>query len=289
LGQEYFADGCTAFVTFVEYPASSNLVIISSKSMDFKAPIPILGELEITASSSVALKYGDAGAFGAFKDLGLMTFFFTNIDSFGCWLCDGCRAPEGGASETWSTSPEFWALLTALCPLPTDADRVGEGGGWGEAGRGLGATSDSVAGTESIVGFEPPDLALPEDFCDMDLSRCPLVTSAAENELLGLSDFAPGIFERNPRNERDDSLVSDLLNEGYDCNVSLPDLSREVDDAFLGVLEPSLDFEGCWPILPSTAGRSDHNGWIIGRVRRSAVGIWLLCIAFHSQATKERR
>ena len=47
-----------------------------------------------------------------------------------------------------------------------------------------------------------------------DLSRFPLVTSFAEKEFLGLSDFAPGIFDRNPRNERVDSLVSDLPKEG---------------------------------------------------------------------------
>ncbi len=162
---------------------------------------------------------------------------------------------------------------------------MGEGGGWGEPGRGLGATSDSVAGTESTVGLEPPDLALPEDFCDMDLSRSPLVTSAAENELLGLSDFAPGILERKPRNERDDSLVSDLLNEGYDCNVSLPDLSRDVDEAFLGVLEPSLDFEGCWPILPS----ADRKSWVVDRRRRDAIGECFLCIALLSQRFEECR
>lgn len=161
--------------------------------------------------------------------------------------------PEGGASETWSTSPELCALLTALCPLPTDAESVGERGGWGDPDRGLGASSDSVAGTESTVGFELPDFPLPDDFCDIDLSRCPLVTSAAEKELLGLSDLDPGIFDRKPRNEREDSLVSDLLKEGYDCNVSPPDLSMDVEEAFLGVLEPSLDFEGCWPILSANA------------------------------------
>ena len=67
------------------------------------------------------------------------------------------------------------------------------------------------------MGFDPADLELPEDFCDAlvsDLSKIPLVTSLAENEFLGLSVFAPGIFERRPRNEREDSFVSDLLNEG---------------------------------------------------------------------------
>ena len=109
-------------------------------------------------------------------------------------------------------------MLTALWPLPTEADRVGDGGGCGDPGRGLGDTSPSAAeGTGSGVGFVPPDLALDPDFTDAlvsDLSKVPLGTSDCENEFLGLSDFWPGIFDRNPRKEREDSLVSDLLKEG---------------------------------------------------------------------------
>lgn len=109
-------------------------------------------------------------------------------------------------------------MLTALCPLPTEADIVGEGGGCGDPGREVGVPSSSSVGeTGSNMGLEPPDLALAPDFADplvSDLSRFPLVTSFWENELLGLSDLAPGIFDRNPRNEREDSLVSDLLKEG---------------------------------------------------------------------------
>ncbi len=74
----------TALVTFVEYPASSNRVIISSRSMGFGAPMPSRGELEMIVSSSVALRYGDAGILGAFRDLGLIASFFIKIDSFGC-------------------------------------------------------------------------------------------------------------------------------------------------------------------------------------------------------------
>lgn len=84
--------------------------------------------------------------------------------------------PEGGASETWSTSPCCCALLTALCPLPTDADRVGDGGGWGDPGCGLGAAESpsTTGGTGSGSGFEPPDFALAPDFADplvSDFSR----------------------------------------------------------------------------------------------------------------------
>ena len=95
---------------------------------------------------------------------------------------------------------------------------MGEGGGRGEPGRELGVSSPSVGGgTGSLIGFDPPDLALDPDFVDplvSALSKVPLVTSACEKEFLGLSDFCPGIFDRNPRKEREDSLVSDLLNEG---------------------------------------------------------------------------
>ena len=74
-----------------------------------------------------------------------------------------------------------------------------------------------MAATGSMVGFDPADFSLAEDFCDAlvsDLARVALDTSLAENEFLGLSLLAPGIFDLSPRNDREDSLVSDLLNEG---------------------------------------------------------------------------
>lgn len=54
-------------------------------------------------------------------------------------------------------------------------------------------------------------------------------------EFRGLSVFPePGILDRRVLNERDDSLVSDLLKEGYDCKPSprsppgpAPDLEDE--------------------------------------------------------------
>ena len=48
------------------------------------------------------------------------------------------------------------------------------------------------------------------------LPSAALLLSGCEKEDRGLSDFdAPGIFERmEPRNEREDSFVSDLLKEG---------------------------------------------------------------------------
>lgn len=171
-----------------------------------------------------------------------MTFFLTRIDSLGCWPCTGCGlSPEGGASETWSTSPCCCAFPTALCPFPTDAESVGDGGGLGDpdlVGVAASLSSDGVTGSGVGLPFLPFELA--EDLFDSARSRFP--PSFAEIEFLGLSDLAPGIFDRSPRKEREDSLVSDLPKEGYDWSPSPPDLSSDVDEALLGVPVP---FEGC--------------------------------------------
>ncbi len=48
-----------------------------------------------------------------------------------------------------------------------------------------------------------------------------------ETDPLGLSDFpAPGIMDLRPRNDRDDSLVSDFPREGYESRFG-PGTSRE--------------------------------------------------------------
>ena len=97
----------TALVTFAEYPASNKRLIISSRSIDRSAPMPIAGEL--LNPPSTALDGGAAVTFG------LTAFsFLTSMESFGCWLCDECSVPPGGASETWSTSPERRAVSTPL-------------------------------------------------------------------------------------------------------------------------------------------------------------------------------
>lgn len=55
-------------------------------------------------------------------------------------------------------------------------------------------------------------------------------------EFLGLSTLPlPGILDRNPRKERVESLVSDLLNEGYDERAS-PE-----GEPFLDEAPPSLE------------------------------------------------
>ena len=67
----------TALVTFAEYPASNKRVIISSRSIDLSAPMPMVGEL-LSPPSSVP-------NIGVILDLGLMAFsFLTSIESFGC-------------------------------------------------------------------------------------------------------------------------------------------------------------------------------------------------------------
>ncbi len=235
----------TALVILVEYPASSNLVIISSRSMEFKAPIVMPGEPTTLSSSLRALKFGVSDA------LELTVLVFISIDSPGCWLCDGCKAPVGPTSDTWSTSPCCCALLMAPCPLPTDADRVGDGGaGAGESAlSGVSTASASRVGPRGDCAFDPFDLPLVADLIDAASERSAAPESRFEREALGLSDLVPGILDlMTPRKERDDSLVSDLLNDGYDCKPSLVARSREVDDAFVGVLEPSRAFEGCWPM-----------------------------------------
>lgn len=155
-----------------------------------------------------------------------------SMDSFGCWLCTGCTVPHGGASETWSTSPERCAVPTAEWPLPSEADWVGDGGGIGDAERAeLGDVIESSVGDIGGCTDDPdiarlvldaPDRALVVDLIDAasDLSPLPeTVLSApaiADVDALGLSFFPlPGILDlMAPLKEREDSLVSDLLNDG---------------------------------------------------------------------------
>ena len=137
-------------------------------------------------------------------------------------------------------------MLIAPWPCPTDGERVGEGGAAGESVRaGVGASASSTMGGV-FAGWTVPDTPLVSAFASVWL-----LLSAWEKEDRGLLDLeAPGILERmDPRNEREDSLVSDLLNDGYACNLSPNERSSDVDEAFLGVLEPSRSFDGCWPML----------------------------------------
>jgi hypothetical protein len=59
-----------------------------------------------------------------------------------------------------------------------------------------------------------PDRTEAASFLAESLAASPLDRIA---EFLGLSVLPlPGILDRNPRNDRDESLVSDLLKDGYD-------------------------------------------------------------------------
>jgi len=82
---------------------------------------------------------------------------------------------------------------------------------------------DSGEGIESVrlTARLKPDFPLFPDFTDAasDFSGASPLESIVE--FLGLSVFPePGILDRRERKERDESLVSDLLKEGYDCNGS---------------------------------------------------------------------
>jgi hypothetical protein len=81
-----------------------------------------------------------------------------------------------------------------------------------------------------------------------DLPLLPDLTDAASDfsgasplertaELLGLSVLAePGILERSERKDRDESLVSERLKEGYDCRASSP-LPAALEDGAPASLE----------------------------------------------------
>ena len=68
------------------------------------------------------------------------------------------------------------------------------------------------------LALDALDLALVADLIDAasDLSVSPVTVSIWLSDVLGLSVFVlPGIFERiDPRSERIDSFVSDLLKDG---------------------------------------------------------------------------
>lgn len=99
-----------------------------------------------------------------------------------------------------------------------ELDIVGDGGGeppreaLGVPELGLGAI-----GLIWGVDLDPADLALAADFVDAASERSfPTEVSMLDNDARGLSDFdPPGIFDLMvPRNEREDSLVSDLVKDG---------------------------------------------------------------------------
>ena len=167
--------------------------------------------------------------------------------------------------------------------MPTEAERVGDGGaGAGESVlSGVGAPSTSCAGANEDGILDPLDLPLAADRIDAASERSAAAESRFEVEALGLSDLDPGILDRMaPRKDRDDSLVSDLPNDGYDCSPSLIAGSREVEDAFVGVLEPSRAFEGCCPIVTV----------LLGLTNKTEISLYLkLQVIFHSLDCVQQR
>ena len=107
---------------------------------------------------------------------------------------------------------------------------------------------------DDLPGREWVDLLLPVDLVEAasDLSTPPLLVSKLDNEFLGLSDLPlPGILERKePRKDRVDSLVSDLLKDGYDWSPSPTLRSPGVEASPFGGFVPSRVFDGCCPIPP---------------------------------------
>jgi hypothetical protein len=136
---------------------------------------------------------------------------------------------------------------------------MGDGGGsWSASGEPTVAVSADEGelgeGSESErLTLLCGDLPLFPDLTEAasDLSGTSLLDSMAE--LLGLSVLPePGILERSERNERDESLVSDRLKEGYDCKTSSL-LAAGLEDAAPASLE-------LWLPMVSQCQRGSNSG-----------------------------
>lgn len=144
----------------------------------------------------------------------------------------------GGASDTWSTSPLRRALSTPLCPVPTVADWIGEGGGCGRSAPGLlgvaiwSGAAGLVLPEEDSRRLDAPGFPFFPDFVE-PTSAFSAESDMSAKELLGLScTLEPGIFERiEPRKDLEESFVSDLEKDGSDSSPGPP-------------LSPSFPLEG---------------------------------------------
>ena len=157
------------------------------------------------------------------------------------------------------------------------ADIVGDGGGSGEPERGVPVSSSSVVGDVGdwleafeLARFTFDDLPLVVDLIEpaSDLSpEFPSSVARAPAEGRELStDFSlsalelPGILDRiEPLKDREDPCVSDLLKDG---KLDKESGVRLVEEEFLGVREPSLLLDCCWPIT---------NDLLLRRNSRSAL------------------
>lgn len=85
-------------------------------------------------------------------------------------------------------------------------------------------------------------------------------------ELLGLSVLPlPGILDRRERNDRVESLVSDLLKEGYDWSGASTALAEPLDPEPLDP-EPPLSLEFWLPIVPSAESPCHSSATIVSNV-----------------------
>jgi hypothetical protein len=140
-----------------------------------------------------------------------------------------------------------------------ELDWTGDGGGWsaamGESTGDSGSSGVCMRGGRSLrlalETLERPLLPDRTEAASAVLSVDEVSTLASTAEFLGLSVLAllPGILDRRDRKDRDDSLVSDLLKDGYDCRGGSP---APEPDPFGGEL-PSLE---CW--LPMMA-----QSWVV--------------------------
>ena len=151
----------------------------------------------------------------------------------------------GGASETASTSPLRCASAMSLCGFLTEAEVVGEGGGCGEPVSSM--LSLRASGSSMEFRFDRP-LVVDFTLCASARSS-PEASPSPEVDPRGLSaDLPPGILVRNEfLNERIDSLVSALLNEGYESRAGPGPVGVCDPD----VLLPSLD--GVFPMVNDAA------------------------------------
>lgn len=158
--------------------------------------------------------------------------------------------PPGGASDTASTSPLRCASAMSLWGFWTDADVVGDGGGCGSSSSSTLSLRESGSRDRAEFLFDRPLVA---DFtlCASARSSAEVSPLSAEVEPRGLSaDLPPGILVRKEfLKERMDSLVSVLLNEGYESNVGPGPVGVCEPD----VLLPSLD--GWLPIIARSRDR----------------------------------
>lgn len=83
-------------------------------------------------------------------------------------------------------------------------------------------------------------------------------------EFLGLSVLPePGILDRRERKERDESLVSDLLKEGYDCKPSAGPFPEDLEDPPPASLDAWLPIVSQCQNAKAALEREKSRGWTV--------------------------